>query len=85
MAGKPTNSIQVSYTSLPDGMIPINSKPIIGNEQSISPLLNCFDNFIENLGTDELARYKKPLYIIINLATILSSRTLKNKKIRRFT
>jgi hypothetical protein len=31
MAWKPTNTIQASYNSLPDGMIPINSKPVIGH------------------------------------------------------
>lgn len=31
LAWKPTNSIHASYNNLPDGMIPINSKPVIGH------------------------------------------------------
>ncbi|MGE4443973.1 MAG: sugar phosphate nucleotidyltransferase [Candidatus Altimarinota bacterium] len=56
LAGKPTNSIHASYNNLPDGMIPINSKPVIGHilddliERGIKDsllLLNKYDIYTE--------------------------------------
>lgn len=56
LAWKPTNSIHASYSNLPDGMIPINSKPVIWHIlddlierklQNILLLLNKNDTYTE--------------------------------------